>query len=193
MDTLSYFSFSISNFPYVYLFSWSLATQRKKRLNTVPYFTVLGQITSIYRHTKTIFGNIQDRIQAVFIQCDSDVFIPFFGHSVWSNIVHYNTFLIVIFTEIDIGVLHMLDGWATQAYSIRQMQKAECGVSKYGVHYRVGENTWRGVMRWTTHQNHYFQNYKCKYNLIFRSTYVFQVGKRCALKANRKRRSDQGQ
>ena len=29
-------------------------TAQKKRLNTIPYFTVLGQITSIYRHTKTI-------------------------------------------------------------------------------------------------------------------------------------------
>ena len=26
-------------------------SQREKRLNTVPYFTVLGQIISIYRHT----------------------------------------------------------------------------------------------------------------------------------------------
>ena len=42
--------------------------QREKSLNTVLYFTVLGQIISIYRHTKTVYGNIQDRIQAFFMQ-----------------------------------------------------------------------------------------------------------------------------
>ena len=43
--------------------------QRKKRLNTVPYFTVFGQTISIYRHRKTVYGNIRDRIQAIFTQC----------------------------------------------------------------------------------------------------------------------------
>ena len=43
--------------------------QREKRLNTVPYFTVLGQIISIYRYTKTVYRNIQDRVQAFFMQC----------------------------------------------------------------------------------------------------------------------------
>ena len=47
---------------------WTAYTQRKKRLNTVPYLTVLGQIISIYRHTKAVYGNIQDRIQAFFMQ-----------------------------------------------------------------------------------------------------------------------------
>ena len=46
--------------------------QRIKRLNTVPYFTVFGQIISIYRHTKTVYGNIRDRIQAFFTQWHSN-------------------------------------------------------------------------------------------------------------------------
>ena len=41
-------------------------SQRKKRLNTIPYFTVLGQITSIYRHKKTVNGKKRDRIQVFF-------------------------------------------------------------------------------------------------------------------------------
>ena len=45
-----------------------ISPQREKRLNTVPYFTVLGQIISIYRHTKTVYGNIRGRIQAFFMQ-----------------------------------------------------------------------------------------------------------------------------
>ena len=43
-------------------------SQREKRLITVPHFTVLGQIISIYRHTKIVYGNIQYRIQAFFMQ-----------------------------------------------------------------------------------------------------------------------------
>ena len=48
------------------------------------YFTVLGQITSIYRHTKTGWdGNIQDRvIQRLFkitTQSKKQSFRPFFG------------------------------------------------------------------------------------------------------------------
>ena len=39
------------------------------RLNTIPYFAVLGQITFVHRHTKTVYGNIRDRIQAIFTQC----------------------------------------------------------------------------------------------------------------------------
>ena len=41
--------------------------QPLKTPNTVPYFTVLGQIISIY--TITVYGNIQDRIQAFFMHC----------------------------------------------------------------------------------------------------------------------------
>ena len=32
-------------------------------------FTVFGQITSIYRHAKTVYGKIRDRVQAIFAQC----------------------------------------------------------------------------------------------------------------------------
>ena len=34
-----------------------LSRQRKKCLKTSPYFTVLGQITSIYRHMTTVYGH----------------------------------------------------------------------------------------------------------------------------------------
>ena len=48
--------------------SWRNETLRKKRLNTIPYFTVLGQINYIYRHTETIYRKIRDHIQAFFGQ-----------------------------------------------------------------------------------------------------------------------------
>ena len=41
---------------------------RKKHLNTIPYFTVLGKITSIYRHAKTVYGKVRGCIQALFGQ-----------------------------------------------------------------------------------------------------------------------------
>ena len=37
-------------------------------------FTVLGRITSIYRHAKTLYGSIRDRIQALFLINYSIVF-----------------------------------------------------------------------------------------------------------------------
>ena len=36
-------------------------SQRKKHLNKIPYFTVLGQITSIHRHAKAVYGSKRDR------------------------------------------------------------------------------------------------------------------------------------
>ena len=39
----------------------------RKHLNTIPYFTILGQITYyIYRHTKTIYRKIRDRTPGVY-------------------------------------------------------------------------------------------------------------------------------
>lgn len=38
------------------LFAYCIPSQRKKRLNTFPYFTVLGHIISIYRNTVLYSG-----------------------------------------------------------------------------------------------------------------------------------------
>ena len=44
---------------------------------TPEYDPVLGQITSIYRHTKTIYRNLRDRIQAFFGQRKDVLFLLF--------------------------------------------------------------------------------------------------------------------
>ena len=82
-------------------------SQREKRLNTVPYFTLLGQIISIYRHTKTVYGNIQDRIQAFFMQSILNTFyIVCSGSPVIIVIIIYE-FLPRIFSSVLIRLLLM--------------------------------------------------------------------------------------